>query len=231
MTLSKTAAVGRAGATFWSIAICLCASACATPAAAPLREQSATGPIEVSMARLTQLLTLQGASKSLAPVTMGEIDRFLARADPASRRSVIIERRPSLENDSQVAQIAAALEERGLIPQLRDAGLPGMDVRLVVEQYVASVPGCPDWSKSPGGDLGNSPHSNFGCATQQNLAAMVAEPRDLMFGGPAGAIVGDPSTAALHRYRAGKVLVPSADSINLTTAPASPQAPSTGPSQ
>ncbi|MET0370268.1 MAG: CpaD family pilus assembly protein [Sphingobium sp.] len=55
-------------------------------------------------------------------------------------------------------------------------------IRLIVRRATASVPGCPDWRSkaetSP--DLGTS--SNFGCATNSNLAAMIANPEDLVRG-------------------------------------------------
>jgi pilus assembly protein CpaD len=55
-------------------------------------------------------------------------------------------------------------------------------VRIVVSRATARVDGCPDWS------VGNTPThnvatpSNFGCASVSNLAAMVANPEDLIQG-------------------------------------------------
>ncbi|HWI87344.1 MAG TPA: CpaD family pilus assembly lipoprotein, partial [Sphingomonas sp.] len=45
----------------------------------------------------------------------------------------------------------------------------------------ATVPGCPDWSD---GEInpGETMAANFGCATQMNLAAMIADPQDLVSG-------------------------------------------------
>jgi len=58
----------------------------------------------------------------------------------------------------------------------------------VVADGAASVPGCPDWSD---GDVnaGEGMAHNFGCATQMNLAAMIADPQDLVHGksGPVSA--------------------------------------------
>jgi pilus assembly protein CpaD len=59
---------------------------------------------------------------------------------------------------------------------------PAGSVRVVVSRAVARVDGCPDWSRGnyPGTD--NATTSNFGCATAQNLAAMIANPQDLVEG-------------------------------------------------
>lgn len=62
-------------------------------------------------------------------------------------------------------------------------------VRVVVSRMSASVPGCPDWSYS--GQIGApiSTDSNYGCATNSNLAAMVADPNDLVLGQSGGSAV------------------------------------------
>lgn len=52
-------------------------------------------------------------------------------------------------------------------------------VAVLAGRYTAAVPACPDWSQPAGGDPANQPHGNFGCATQTNLALMLADPGDL----------------------------------------------------
>jgi pilus assembly protein CpaD len=58
---------------------------------------------------------------------------------------------------------------------------PG-SVRVVVSRMKASVPGCPDWSKKAEYEFNSNSMSNYGCAVNSNLAAMVADPRDLVEG-------------------------------------------------
>ncbi len=54
-------------------------------------------------------------------------------------------------------------------------------VRVVVSRMTASVPDCPQWnSEEIGARVTTSP--NFGCATNSNLAAMIADPTDLVRG-------------------------------------------------
>lgn len=55
-------------------------------------------------------------------------------------------------------------------------------VRLIVRRANASVPGCPDWSGKQETDLNLGTSSNFGCGVNGNLAAMVANPEDLVRG-------------------------------------------------
>ena len=55
-------------------------------------------------------------------------------------------------------------------------------VRVVVSRTKATVPGCPDWSANSDVNLDNATSSNYGCATNSNLAAMVANPEHLIKG-------------------------------------------------
>jgi pilus assembly protein CpaD len=66
-------------------------------------------------------------------------------------------------------------------PVTAGAIAPG-NVRVVISRMKASVPGCPDWSGSMGDDLNSNSGSNFGCATNSNLASMIANPADLVSG-------------------------------------------------
>ena len=54
--------------------------------------------------------------------------------------------------------------------------------RVIVSRTVASVPGCPDWSKNSEFSLNNETSANFGCGVNGNLAAMVANPEHLVKG-------------------------------------------------
>ncbi len=78
---------------------------------------------------------------------------------------------------------------------------PGM-VRVVVSRTRASVPGCPNWDIRSQPNFDNRVMSNFGCAVNSNLAAMVANPEDLIHGRE-GSGVGDTltSTKAVGAYR------------------------------
>ena len=99
-----------------------------------------------------------------------------------------------------VARVAA---EYGLLvadgaPVTAGAVEPGT-VRVIVSRSTASVPGCPNWDR-PGGPSAIS--SNYGCALNTNIAAMVADPADLVLG-QEGSASGDAATAskAIRVYR------------------------------
>ena len=69
----------------------------------------------------------------------------------------------------------------------------------VVANGAASVPNCPDWS-SQRADSAALTDSNYGCATNANLAAMVADPNDLIHG-RAEASDAEVATRAVRAWR------------------------------
>lgn len=54
--------------------------------------------------------------------------------------------------------------------------------RIVVTRSTASVPNCPNWSKTTEANYNSGTHPNYGCAVNGNLASMVADPEDLVRG-------------------------------------------------
>jgi pilus assembly protein CpaD len=75
---------------------------------------------------------------------------------------------------------------------------------LSFKRYVAKPTACGDWSMDYAFDPANRLPPNHGCATQNNLAAMVADPADL-----AGPRIMTPADAGrrntvLEKYRAGE---------------------------
>jgi pilus assembly protein CpaD len=78
-------------------------------------------------------------------------------------------------------------------------------VRIVVTRSTASVSGCADWSAKNETNLRNATSSNYGCATNANLAAMVADPEHLIQGASStGATTVMTGTKAIDSYRDAK---------------------------
>ncbi len=107
------------------------------------------------------------------------------------------------ERRAKVAEIAARygllLADRAPVTagQLR----PG-EMRVVVSRTSAEVPNCPNWDRHSNGDFAGSTPSNYGCAVNSNVAAMVADPAHLVRG-ERGDGSGDPRTTnrAIGAYR------------------------------
>lgn len=104
-------------------------------------------------------------------------------ADPATERAI-----------SGVAEGYGMLLSDGA-PVTTGQIAPG-SVRVIVSRTTASVPNCPQWDpETIGGRISTAP--NYGCATNTNMAAMVADPNDLVVGR-----TGDPSVDAATASKA-----------------------------
>ncbi|MEG3179252.1 CpaD family pilus assembly protein [Sphingomonas sp. LT1P40] len=94
-------------------------------------------------------------------------------------------------------QISAEASRYGLFvadnaPVTAGAIAPGT-IRVIVSRMRASVPGCPNFSREAEPNFNAVTGANYGCATNGNLAAMIARPEDLVRGQP-GADTADPAT-------------------------------------
>ena len=102
--------------------------------------------------------------------------------------------------------VAKAAADRGLTmegPAPVTAGqvAPGM-IRVVVTRSKASVPSCPDWTTDHERNYNASNHSNYGCSVNSNLAAMVADPEDLVRGRDGKRLDANSGKKAVDTYRA-----------------------------
>lgn len=104
------------------------------------------------------------------------------------------------------SQVAAIAGQYGMMvtpgsPVTAGAVRPG-SVRVVVARRRATVPGCPNWNQPSQPDWDNKSLPNSGCGVNSNLAAMVADPEDLIHGRE-GVSVSDSITSerAVNLYR------------------------------
>ena len=118
--------------------------------------------------------------------------------------------RIAIENPSQNPAVSAAVRDLaaryGLMISDTAPVTPGFvqpgQARIVIPRSSASVPGCPDWSAKSDMNFNNGTSSNFGCAVNSNLAAMVADPQDLLEGKKgSGETVIATSNKAISTYR------------------------------
>ena len=112
--------------------------------------------------------------------------------------------------DGAIREAVAAIAARyGLLvgedaPVTTGQIAPGT-VRVVVSRSSATVPNCPNWQSKSDTNLNNATYSNYGCAVNSNLAAMVADPEHLLHGAKgSGETVVMSSSKAIDSYREAK---------------------------
>ncbi|MDB5680517.1 MAG: pilus assembly protein CpaD [Sphingomonas bacterium] len=95
---------------------------------------------------------------------------------------------PNRNGSAATSEVAAIASRYGIMIDSRapitSAPLAAGMARVVVSRTAARVPGCPDFSRTGTDEFEGSATSNYGCANQANLAAMVADPLDLVRGQP-----------------------------------------------
>ncbi len=74
--------------------------------------------------------------------------------------------------------------------------------RIVVTRSSASVPNCPNWSKTTESNYNASTDPNYGCASNSNMAAMIADPEDLIRGRSDEKLDSNSGNQAVTRHRA-----------------------------
>jgi pilus assembly protein CpaD len=102
--------------------------------------------------------------------------------------------------------VANAAAERGVlidgtVPVSAGEVAPGM-FRVIVARSKSSVPSCPDVTTDHDRNYNASNSSNYGCATNTNLAAMIADPEDLVRGRENKKLDNNSGARAVGTYRA-----------------------------
>lgn len=147
-------------------------------------------PISVDTQVVTMTVDLDRATTELSPVDKSRL-RALADAYLTSGYGPLTITAPSgtsgdRNGEETAAEIRKYLNEVGVDwsalagSTYRAADDRGGQIIVSYTHYVATASACGNWSGLRGRDYANLRSPNFGCATQNNLAAMVADPHDLI---------------------------------------------------
>ena len=142
-------------------------------------------PVNVPVvSRADYVFDAAAPSGSLAPSEAARLDGWFRSLDLRYGDSIYIE--GSGYSEGARSQIAGIASNYGMLvadgaPVTAGAVAPG-SVRVVVSRNVASVPNCPNWDRPSHPNYNNRAMPNLGCAVNSNLAAMAANPEDLVHG-------------------------------------------------
>lgn len=203
-------------------AIALTAGCSAMPGAQVERNMSLYSARQPVVQRTDYVFDVSNGAGGL-PV--GEAERLRAWFETIDLRygdRVYIDDSAGYVDEGTRAALAESVGAYGLLlndgaPVTAGTPAPGT-ARIVVTRMSASVPGCPDWRSAQYLGAAISTDPNYGCATNSNRAAMIADPADLVRG-QAGSPAADEDTGskAIKAYRdrapsgaSGTVSAPSA---------------------
>jgi pilus assembly protein CpaD len=148
-------------------------------------------PIKVSQGEALLDLSVSRNARGLSSAQWGQLYDYLSGYQERGTGRLVIKAPTGGANEKSAMRayedVRQAMRRIGIRPN--EVALepyfakydPGAPLRLSYLEYVAQGPDCPDWSEDMGRDPQNLPWPNMGCAMQKNLAAMVADPQDLLY--------------------------------------------------
>ncbi|WP_347302013.1 CpaD family pilus assembly lipoprotein [Croceibacterium sp. TMG7-5b_MA50] len=132
--------------------------------------------------RTTYTLDLAVGAGGMRPGEEARLDAWLGALGTAPGDTLALD---GPADRAALGQIAAVTGRHGL---LAGASVPAIgtvppgSIRVAVTRHRAYVPGCPDWTDRTASQLDNRTSNNYGCGVNGNMAAMVADPQDLLRG-------------------------------------------------
>ncbi|HKB95808.1 MAG TPA: CpaD family pilus assembly protein [Rhizomicrobium sp.] len=100
---------------------------------------------------------------------------------------------------------ATGISRDKILVSTRDVANGDMRVDVSYIAYTARTQACGDWSENESFTLDNRTSKNFGCSIQQNIAAMVADPRDLLGPGAMGPVDTARRALVMEHYQKGEI--------------------------
>lgn len=180
-----------------SLAAALAGVLMASSCAAPVNDGSFTAdpvanhPIAVAPSMESLKLSLASPSSGLSPDDEAHFSDFVRAYLAYGSGSISISAPRGAGSTDAIHYFGERLASMG-VPEDRilagthETADGDTSVEFGYISYTAHTDPCGDWSKNAGDTSSNLPMPNLGCASQHNLAAMIADPRDLVEPQPQG---------------------------------------------
>ena len=190
----------------------LVAGSCsATNDGAPLSEDGARNhPIAVEPSYRDLKVQFAGGADGMSADEAGKFDAFVADYRVHGNGMLSISVPSGASSRAAItffAERAAAsgISRDKILVSTREAGNsdPRVDVSYIT--YTARAESCGDWSENLAFTADNITPKNFGCSVQHNIAAMVANPRDLLGPGPMGPVDTNRRAVVMEHYQKGEI--------------------------
>ncbi len=173
-----------------------------------------THPIAVDSQVVTLTIPVDATTSDLSTVDKARLRAFTDSYLTNGHGPLTVTGPSGARNDLDGHEASADIRKA-----LNDAGVPwsaihgatyragegsGEDIILSFTRYVATASPCGDWSGVTGRQYRNLRTPNMGCATMNNLAAMVADPHDLVAPSETDPRDGQAAVRAIGLYREGQ---------------------------
>ena len=193
-----------------SLLAVLAAGSCAAPVndnSGLFDDPTVNHPIQVAPSYRTLKLQFSSADAGLMPDDAQRFDAFVADYMQHGNGAISISAPAGRDASSVIGYFGERLAGAG-IP--RDRILVGTTasndgrVELGYIGYQAVTASCGDWSVNLADTASNRASPNFGCSVQHNIAAQIADPRDLIGAQPLGPGDAARRASVYDNYKNGK---------------------------
>jgi pilus assembly protein CpaD len=192
-----------------SLAAVLLAGSCAAPSndgTGLMSDGAVNHPIVVEPTAQTIDVAFAGTAAGLAPQDDSRVSAFVADFMEHGNGAISVSVPDGPGSADTITWFGEHLAEMG-VPRSRIlvGQHDGANVEISFITYTAHSGECGDWSQNAGDTSSNLPMPNFGCSTQHNIAAQVADPRDLIE--PRGMSAADAARRAIviGKYEKGEI--------------------------
>ncbi len=195
-------------------AIAAAGSCSVTPDVAPgaiMNDPAVNHPIFVEPSYRSLKVDFVPQMGGMTPQAAAQLDAFVADYRDRGTGSIAVSVPAADGAQGAIDVFAGHINRMGIsrdkiLVSTRDTPTGDMRVEVNYVAYQARTErACGDWSENLSFTMHNRTAANFGCAVQQNIAAMVADPRDLL--GPRGMGESDAArrVTVIEKYRLGEI--------------------------
>lgn len=194
---------------FASLAAILMAGSCASPSndgTGPMADGAVNHPITVEPHARSIMVSFAGTDAGLSVGDNQKVSGFVEEYMDHGNGSISVSVPQGPGSSDTITWFGEHLAEMGVPRSHILVGQhDGGGVELDFVSYEAHVDECGDWSQNAGDTASNLTMPNFGCSTQHNIAAQVADPRDLIV--PRGMGPADTSRrqTVMNKYQKGEM--------------------------
>ena len=170
----------------------------------------ANHPIAVEPSYQSMKLYYSPADSGIQPAEQAKFTSFVANYEAHGNGAIAVNAPSGASSQAALGFFAQRINEMGvskdrILIATHDAPDGDMRVEINYVTYQARADRCGDWSDDLAVTLSNETPHNFGCSVARNIAAQVADPRDLMMPRDMEASDGARRAGVITNYEAGKV--------------------------
>lgn len=167
------------------LAATLLAGSCASEEGRFSPDGTVNHPILVAPSNQSLRLPFSAPEAGLLPEDAARLEAFVGAYMSEGNGAISISAPESPDARAALSYFGERLVQLGvprsrILVGTREVGGDDRRVEISFIGYAAHTEACGDWSTNLATTYANDTSPNFGCAVQQNVAAMVSDPRDLL---------------------------------------------------